>query len=141
MAAGVGAGGFPLVFGLNTFGDTTNDDDGHRVSHAQTIRDVVEEGVFAERAGVGFFGIGEHHTDDMPLSAADVALAAIAAGSLVVGSPATVAPKIASIMAALGASRFDLKYGMGALSHRALMTNIELYGTEVVPRVRDLLAS
>ena len=79
MAADGGAGGFPLVFGLNTFGDTTNDDNGHRVSHAQAIRDVVEEGVFAEQAGVDFFGIGEHHTDDMPLSAADVALAAIAA--------------------------------------------------------------
>src|ERR1700723_315706 len=339
MATEGGAGGFPLVFGLNTFGDTTNDDEGHRVSHAQAIRDVVEEGVFAEQAGVDFFGIGEHHTDDIPLSAADVALAAIAArtsrirlgssvtvlrsddpvrvfqrfstlnavsngraevilgrgssidsfplfgydlndyevlfeektelfaelrqggpvtwagttraalvkqdvvphledgklttwigvggspesvvraarhgfslmiaiiggsparfaefsalyaralehfgreplpvgihipghvarseeeayelfwpryrdmfgkraiergdapaGSLVVGSPETVAPKIASIMTALGASRFDLKYGMGALSHSALMANIELYGTEVVPRVRELLA-
>jgi alkanesulfonate monooxygenase SsuD/methylene tetrahydromethanopterin reductase-like flavin-dependent oxidoreductase (luciferase family) len=62
------------------------------------------------------------------------------AGSLVVGSPETVAPKIASIMTTLGASRFDLKYGMGALSHSALMANIELYGTEVVPRVRKLLA-
>src|SRR6202035_4831199 len=72
MAAEGGAGGFPLVFGLNTFGDTTNDDNGHRVSHAQTIRDVVEEGVFAEQAGVDFFGIGEHHTNDMPLSAAAV---------------------------------------------------------------------
>ena len=30
---------------------------------------------------------------------------------------------------------------MGGLSHRALMTNIELYGTQVVPRVRELLAS
>src|SRR3984957_7665258 len=79
MAAEGGAGGFPLVFGLNTFGDTTNDDGGHRVSHAQAIRDVVEEGVSAERAGVDFFGIGEHHTDDIPLSAADVALASIAA--------------------------------------------------------------
>ena len=79
MAAESGAGGFPLVFGLNTFGDTTNDDNGHRVSHAQAIRDVVEEGVFAEQAGVDFFGIGEHHTDDIPLSAGDVALAAIAA--------------------------------------------------------------
>ena len=47
MAAESGAGGFPLVFGLNTFGDTTDDDNGHRVSHAQAIRDVVEEGVFA----------------------------------------------------------------------------------------------
>jgi hypothetical protein len=40
----------------------------------------------------------------------------------------------------LGASRFDLKYGMGGLSHGALMTNIELFGTRVVPRVRELLA-
>ena len=56
-----------------------------------------------------------------------------------VGSPETVAAKIASIMRALGATRFDLKYGMGALSHTALMTNIELYGTQVVPRVRALL--
>jgi hypothetical protein len=40
----------------------------------------------------------------------------------------------------LGATRFDLKYGMGGLSHEALMTNIKLYGTEVVPRVRELLA-
>src|SRR6202161_2458145 len=79
MAAESGAGGFPLVFGLNTFGDTTNGERGHRVRHAQTIRDVVEEGVFAESAGVDFFGIGEHHTDDIPLSAGDVALAAIAA--------------------------------------------------------------
>ena len=38
MAADGGAGGFPLVFGLNTFGDTTNDDNGHRLSHAQTIK-------------------------------------------------------------------------------------------------------
>src|ERR1700735_4889676 len=79
MAAEVGAGGVPVVFGMNTLGATTNDDNGHRVSHAQTIRDVVDEGVLAEQAGVDFFGIGEHHTDDMPLSAADVALAAIAA--------------------------------------------------------------
>jgi hypothetical protein len=28
---------------------------------------------------------------------------------------------------------------MGGLSHRALMTNIELYGTQVIPRVRELL--
>jgi hypothetical protein len=30
---------------------------------------------------------------------------------------------------------------MGGLSHEALMTNIELYGTHVIPRVRDLLAT
>src|ERR1700686_4281812 len=68
---------FPLVFGLDTFGDVTNDANDRRLSHAQTIRDLVEEGVVAEQVGVDFFGIGEHHTHDWPLSAADVVLAAI----------------------------------------------------------------
>jgi probable LLM family oxidoreductase len=342
---------FPLVLGLDTFGDVTHDDDDRPLSHAQTIRNVVEQGVLADRVGVDFFGIGEHHTDDFPLSAADVVLGAIAArttrirvgsavtvlssddpvrvfqrvstldaisggraevvlgrgssiesfplfgydladyedlfeektnlfaellkggpvtwqgktrpslhdqdvvphteggpfpawigvggspqsviraarygfslmlaiiggsparfapfsqlfrqalesfgraplpvgvhspghvavtdekardefwprylevirhyskirgfavptresvlyeigpqGALYVGSPETVAQKIAANLTTLGANRFDLKYGMGGLSHEALMTNIELYGTEVIPRVRELLA-
>jgi probable LLM family oxidoreductase len=342
---------FPLTFGLDTFGDVTHDEEDHPLSHAQTIRNLVEQGVLAEQVGVDFFGIGEHHTDDFPLSAGDVVLAAIAArtsrihlgsavtvlssddpvrvfqrystlnaissgraevilgrgssidsfplfgydladyeelfeekaslfaelmkggpvtwqgktraslynqdvvphtefgpfpvwigvggspqsvmraarlgfslmlaiiggppsrfapfsqlfekalerfgrpplpvgvhspghvdvtddkareafwpryqevitrvsetrgfaiptresflrevgpqGALYVGSPETVAQKIAANLPALGATRFDLKYGMGGLSHQALMTNIELYGTQVVPRVRELLA-
>jgi alkanesulfonate monooxygenase SsuD/methylene tetrahydromethanopterin reductase-like flavin-dependent oxidoreductase (luciferase family) len=60
-------------------------------------------------------------------------------GALYVGSPETVARKIAANLPALGANRFDLKYGMGGLSHQALMNAIELYGTQVVPRVRELL--
>ena len=341
---------FPLVFGLDTFGDVTHDQEDRPLSHAQTIRNLVEQGVFADEIGVDFFGIGEHHTDDFPLSAADVVLAAIAArtnrihvgsavtvlssddpvrvfqrystlnavsggraevilgrgssidsfplfgydladyeelfeektnlfaellkggpvtwkgktraplfgqdvvphtesafpvwigvggspesvlraarygfslmlaiiggpparfapfaelfhkaldsfgraalpvgvhspghvaatdeqareefwprylevirhvsetrgfavpteesfmrevgpqGALHVGSPETVAQKIAQNLTTLGANRFDLKYGMGGLSHEALMTNIELYGTQVIPRVRELLA-
>ncbi len=61
-------------------------------------------------------------------------------GALYVGSPETVARKIAATLRALEATRFDLKYGMGGLAHDKLMTNIELYGTEVVPRVRELIA-
>ncbi|MEY2567452.1 MAG: hypothetical protein QOE35_1981 [Actinomycetota bacterium] len=341
---------FPLLFGLDTFGDVTSDADDRPLSHAQTIRDVVEQGVLADAVGVDFFGIGEHHTDDFPMSAGDVVLSAIASrtsrirlgsavtvlssddpvrvfqrystldavsngraevilgrgssidsfplfgydladyeqlfeektnlfaelvkggpvtwegktraalfsqdvvphaehpiptwigvggnpesviraarygfslmlaiiggppgrfapfsqlfeqalerfgqparrvgvhspghvaatdeqardefwpryldvirhvsrtrgfavptkdsfmrevgpdGALYVGSPETVAQKIATNLPALGASRFDLKYGMGGLSHEALMSTIELYGTQVVPRVRELLA-
>ena len=67
------------TFGLDTFGDRNGDADGAPLSHAQTIRNVVEEGVFAEEAGVDFFGIGEHHTEEFPMPAGDVALAAIAA--------------------------------------------------------------
>jgi probable LLM family oxidoreductase len=342
---------FPLVLGLDTFGDVTHDDDDRPLSHAQTIRNLVEQGALADHVGVDFFGIGEHHTDDFPLSAADVVLGAIAArttrirlgsavtvlssddpvrvfqrystldaisggraevilgrgssidsfplfgydladyeelfeeksqlfaellkggpvtwqgnsraslrnqdvvphtesgpfpawigvggspqsvvraarygfslmlaiiggpparfapfsqlfqqalekfgraalpvgvhspghvaatdeqareefwprylevirhvsktrgfavptkesflnevgphGALYVGSPETVAQKIAANLGTLGATRFDLKYGMGGLSHAVLMTNIELYGTQVIPRVRELLA-
>jgi probable LLM family oxidoreductase len=342
---------FPLTMAMDTFGDVTFDKQGRPLSHAETIRDIVEQGTLADQVGVDFFGIGEHHTDDYPLSAADVVLGAIAArterirlgsavtvlssddpvrvfqrfstlnaisggraevilgrgsstdsfplfgfdlgdyerlfeektelfaelmkgrpvtwsgltraalhaqdvvphveygpfptwigvggspqsviraarrgfnlmlaiiggnparfapfatlyrraldelgqpqrpigihspghvaatdeqaqeefwprylevirhasktrgftiptkamfeqeigphGSLYVGSPDTVAAKIATSLTALGASRFELKYGMGGLSHSALMTNIELYGTRVIPRVRELRA-
>ncbi|MGZ3585537.1 MAG: LLM class flavin-dependent oxidoreductase, partial [Ktedonobacterales bacterium] len=53
---------FPLTFGLNTFGDVTHDEDDRPLSHAQTIRNIVEEGVLADQVGLDFFGIGEHHT-------------------------------------------------------------------------------
>ncbi|MCK9919365.1 LLM class flavin-dependent oxidoreductase [Microbacteriaceae bacterium K1510] len=60
-------------------------------------------------------------------------------GSLYVGSPETVARKIAATAKALGASRFDMKYSAGPLSHEKMMRSIELYGRKVVPLVRDIL--
>ncbi len=63
----------------------------------------------------------------------------IAVGSLYVGSPETVARKIAATAEALGASRFDFKYSAGTLSHETMLRSIELYGREVMPRVRQLL--
>ncbi len=60
-------------------------------------------------------------------------------GALYVGSPETVAKKIAATMQTLGLTRFDMKYANGPLSHKAMMTSIELYGTKVAPRVRELL--
>jgi alkanesulfonate monooxygenase SsuD/methylene tetrahydromethanopterin reductase-like flavin-dependent oxidoreductase (luciferase family) len=60
-------------------------------------------------------------------------------GALYVGSPETVADKIVTNLELLGASRFDLKFGMPGLTHDQLMTTIELYGTQVTPRVRDLV--
>ncbi|MFB2582945.1 LLM class flavin-dependent oxidoreductase [Herbiconiux sp. P15] len=61
-------------------------------------------------------------------------------GSLYVGSPETVAQKIAATVRTVGLQRFDLKYGNGPLPHSALMRSVELYGTQVIPRVRELLA-
>ncbi|MGZ4474097.1 MAG: LLM class flavin-dependent oxidoreductase [Nocardioides sp.] len=61
-------------------------------------------------------------------------------GALFVGSAETVAQKIATTVRTLGLSRFDLKYSNGAMPHEQLMRCIELYGTEVIPRVKELLA-
>jgi probable LLM family oxidoreductase len=60
-------------------------------------------------------------------------------GSLFVGSPETVAQKIAWAARTLGLSRFQLKYAVGGLPHQQRMESIRLYGTRVVPRVRELL--
>ena len=60
-------------------------------------------------------------------------------GALFVGSPETVAAKIVRTIKALGLSRFDLKYSNGTMPHDKLMTSIELYGTKVVPLVRERL--
>lgn len=62
-------------------------------------------------------------------------------GSLYVGSPETVAQKIASAVRDLGVQRFDLKYSTGPIPHADLLRCIELYGTKVIPRVRELLAN
>lgn len=61
-------------------------------------------------------------------------------GSLYTGSPETVAKKIAYSIRSLGADRFDFKYANGPLSHSKLMKSIELYGTKVVPMVKEILA-
>jgi alkanesulfonate monooxygenase SsuD/methylene tetrahydromethanopterin reductase-like flavin-dependent oxidoreductase (luciferase family) len=62
-------------------------------------------------------------------------------GALYVGSSETVAQKIVANLRTLEANRFDLKFGMPGLSQQAVMTNVELYGTQVIPRVRDLWAN
>ena len=61
-------------------------------------------------------------------------------GSLYVGSPETVARKIAATAKALGLSRFDMKYSAGGLPHGRMLRCIELYGTRVIPMVREMLA-
>jgi probable LLM family oxidoreductase len=61
-------------------------------------------------------------------------------GALYAGSVETVAQKIAGAVQAIGAVRFDLKYSNGTLPHEAMLGSIERYATQVVPRVRELLA-
>jgi probable LLM family oxidoreductase len=68
-----------LELGLDTFGDVTVDEKGDPIAAGQVIRNVVEEGVLADRLGVDFFGVGEHHRADFAVSAPELVLAALAA--------------------------------------------------------------
>ncbi len=62
-------------------------------------------------------------------------------GSMYVGSPETVAHRIARAIAATGVERFDLIYSAGAQSASSRLRAVELYGTHVIPMVRDMLSS
>ena len=64
----------------------------------------------------------------------------VSEGALFVGSPETVARKIATVARDLRLSRFDLKYDIMHLPRDARARSIDLFGREVAPRVRELLA-
>jgi len=61
-------------------------------------------------------------------------------GSMYVGSPTTVARRIATAIEAIGAGRFDLIYAAGTIPQSARLRAVELYGSMVVPMVKDILS-
>jgi probable LLM family oxidoreductase len=68
-----------LELGLDTFGDIANGPGGQPLHPAVVVREVLAEGELADRLGLDFFGIGEHHRPDFAVSAPDTILAALAA--------------------------------------------------------------
>jgi probable LLM family oxidoreductase len=60
---------------------------------------------------------------------------------LVVGDPEAVAEKILFQHAIFGHTRFMAQMSLGAMPHDAVLRSIELFGTEVAPRVRAATAS
>lgn len=81
-----------VELGLDTFGDVSAGPDGSPHHHAVVLRQVVEQAVLADRVGLSFIGLGEHHRDDFAITAPDVVLAAIASRteSIRLGSAVTV---------------------------------------------------
>lgn len=65
-------------FGLNSFGDLPTADDGTLMSHAQAIRQVVDEAILADKLGIDIIGLGEHHRSDYAISSPETVLAGIA---------------------------------------------------------------
>ncbi len=67
-----------LEFGLDTFGDVTDDANGHPKPYAAVIRDIVDQAVLADELGIDVIGLGEHHRDDFAVTSPEMVLAAIA---------------------------------------------------------------
>jgi alkanesulfonate monooxygenase SsuD/methylene tetrahydromethanopterin reductase-like flavin-dependent oxidoreductase (luciferase family) len=68
-------------------------------------------------------------------------LAEVDHGSMYVGSPETVAQRIAEVARTLSLSRFHLHYAIGRIPHEQRMAMIELFGRDVIPRVGELVAA
>jgi len=117
----------PLPVGAHSPGHVADTDEQAREDVWPHYRDLMNR-IGAER---GWSPIGREHFERETGPS----------GALCVGSPETVATKIAATIRTLGLSRFDLKYSSGSLPHPKLMNSIELYGTAVIPRVRELLAA
>ncbi|WP_238412640.1 hypothetical protein [Saccharothrix deserti] len=146
-----------LEFGLDTFGDVPEDDSGALLSYAAAIRQVVDEAVPADELGVDFVADTDEEAKEVfwpryrvirdrigasrgwpPTTRAEFDAEA-EHGSLHIGSPETVARKIARTVDSLGVGRFDLIYTAGSQPASARLRAVELYGSKVIPMVRDIL--
>ena len=109
----------------------------HSPGHVAATDELAREQMYPHQAAA-FTKIGRERGWG-PYSRLQFEQGASPAGALFVGSPETVATKIAGAMRTLGLSRFQLKYAVGGLPHQLRMESIRLYGTQVVPQVRELL--
>jgi probable LLM family oxidoreductase len=68
-----------MELGVYSFGDLQRDPTtGRHGSTAEATRNLLEAIELADAVGLDYFGIGEHHTDEMPASAGAIILAAAA---------------------------------------------------------------
>ncbi|RFC66610.1 MULTISPECIES: LLM class flavin-dependent oxidoreductase [Mesorhizobium] len=82
-----------MEIGIYSFGDVQKDaTTGELGSTAEATRNLLEAIQLADQVGLDYFGIGEHHTREMPASAATVILGAAAASTknIKLGSAVTV---------------------------------------------------
>lgn len=68
-----------MELGISTFAETTPDVvTGKTMSHAERLREVVEEIILADEVGLDVYGVGEHHRPDFAASSPAVVMAAAA---------------------------------------------------------------
>jgi len=76
--------------GVYSFGNTPLEPNGTTGPTGQAIRDLIEAIQLAEAVGLDFFGIGEHHTLNMPVSSPTSVISAAAAVTHRIGLGSTV---------------------------------------------------
>ena len=114
-----------MEIGAYSFGDTPLNPDGSPRSTAEGIRNLFDAIVAADRAGLDYFGIGEHHTVSMPASSpgALIAAAAAATSQIILGSaasiistddPVRVFQQLATADAISGGGRVEITAGRGS---------------------------
>jgi alkanesulfonate monooxygenase SsuD/methylene tetrahydromethanopterin reductase-like flavin-dependent oxidoreductase (luciferase family) len=128
--------------GLDTFGDRTLSPSGELVSHAQALRDVVEQAVLADQVGLDFIGLGEHHRDDFAISAPEVLLGAIASRTkrIKLGTAVTVLStddpirvfQRFSTLSALSGGRAEVLLGRGSFTESFPLFGFDLADYEML---------
>ncbi|WP_255769476.1 LLM class flavin-dependent oxidoreductase [Pseudarthrobacter sulfonivorans] len=110
---------------LGAYSDTPRNPDGSLRPTAEGIRNLHEAIVFADRNGLDYFGIGEHHTVDMPASSPGTVIAAAAAatkqiklgsGASIISTddPVRVFQQFATADAISGGGRVEITAGRGS---------------------------
>lgn len=114
-----------MEIGAYSFGDTPLNTDGSPRSTAEGIRNLFDAIVAADRAGLDYFGVGEHHTVSMPASSPGALIAAAAAATdrIILGSaasiistddPVRVFQQLATADAISGGGRVEITAGRGS---------------------------
>ena len=114
-----------MEIGAYSFGDTQLNEDGSTRPTAEAIRNLFDAIMHADRIGLDYFGIGEHHTVSMPASSPGTVIAAAAAATsqIVLGSgasiistddPVRVFQQFATADAVSGGGRVEITAGRGS---------------------------
>jgi probable LLM family oxidoreductase len=114
-----------MEIGAYSFGDTQRNPDGSLRSTTEAIRNLHEAIVLADQNGLDYFGIGEHHTLDMPASSPGTVIAAAAAatkriklgsGASIISTddPVRVFQQFAIADAVSGGGRVEITAGRGS---------------------------
>jgi probable LLM family oxidoreductase len=114
-----------MELGAYSFGDTQRNADGSLRSTAEAISNLFEAIVLADQAGLDYFGVGEHHTLEMPASSPGTVIAAAAAatkriklgsGASIISTddPVRVFQQFATADAVSGGGRVEITAGRGS---------------------------